>query len=534
MNRLFLKNVPISMTKEQIKSIFFPDLENLEINFPKRIDNDNIRNVFVQLNSKNEAILCLKFINHLEYHNVEASFAEIDLKKSLCTIIKEDVKSCAFCGDINSEFICNGCSTMYFATFYCCKDHQERDWKRHKNECKSLPALKRIDDIFGSIEIENHTNRNFPTENEPSIKKGKYFIKVMDIKVNCKVVITSVINTRLLYIRPLCLESNDLFNVISHYSNSAPALSEKPSVDEYVLVPYNNSYHRAKILDLFESDQNGFNTRVVLTDFGNELKLKWQDMKHLSYKIRGKPSYTQKVILNDVPSEKYYSSIDNYLQKLSFDEEVLEIVNIFGNQINGLKVILKISQTGAIVNEVVKNMLTDDHGKYFYDVIKIPKFSTRSSIKIFVSDSTQLENQKLLSCFPYEKLSDYLLMLDEFKKYCKRISNETYFPLLNEMCIVKYNEQWHRASCSDSNSNTEFIKCTLIDLMINVQVKKTDIRKIPQSFTQHFYTSLCYVEGINEGNVAKIKEIIKKEKIIHACVQYDSETKCPVLNNLYY
>lgn len=145
-----------------------------------------------------------------------------------------------------------------------------------------------------------------------------------------------------------------------------------------------------------------------------------------------------------------------------------------------------------------------------------------------------MEYQKLLSCIPFEKLSDYLLMLDEFKQYCKRIIKESYLPKLNELCVVKFNEQWYRGSCSDINSQNEFIKFVLIDLMINVKIMKDDVRKIPQSFTQHFYTSLCYVEGINEENFKKIKETIDKEKCINACIRYDNETKCPVLSNLYY
>ena len=102
------------------------------------------------------------------------------------------------------------------------------------------------------------------------------------------------------------------------------------------------------------------------------------------------------------------------------------------------------------------------------------------------------------------------------------------------MCIVKCNERWYRASCSDNISQSEFIKFILIDQMINTKIIKKDIRKIPQSFAQHFYTSLCYVEGINDGNVGKIKEIIEKDKFIHANIRYDSETQCPVLNNLFY
>lgn len=352
------------MTKEQIASIFFPDLENVEINFTKRNDNEstrNLRNVYVQLKTKNEAVLCLKFINRLEYQNVEASFFETFTDNDTIYTLKENIKSCSFCGDKNSEFMCNDCNTQYSATYYCCKNHQERDWSRHKNECKSLPLLRRIDDFIGVTSTEN-----IDTENMQPIRKGekKYFIKVVDLKPNCKVVITSVINLQLLYIRQLCPEANDLFNIISHYSNSAPFLLEKPSIDEYVLVPNNNTYHRAKILDVFQTDNNGFNTRVILTDFGNEIMLKWQDMKHLNYKIRGKPSFTQKVILNGILNENYCQNINNYLQKLSLAKEELEII-----QINGFKVTLKHSQTSVIINDVIKSMLKYSRDEmYFYDV----------------------------------------------------------------------------------------------------------------------------------------------------------------------
>jgi hypothetical protein len=102
------------------------------------------------------------------------------------------------------------------------------------------------------------------------------------------------------------------------------------------------------------------------------------------------------------------------------------------------------------------------------------------------------------------------------------------------MCLVKCNERWHRASCCENNFQNEFIKFILIDLMVNTKIFKSDIRKIPQSFAQHLYTSLCYVEGINEENVEKIKEQIERDKFIHANIRYDSDTHCPVLNNLFY
>lgn len=106
------------------------------------------------------------------------------------------------------------------------------------------------------------------------------------------------------------------------------------------------------------------------------------------------------------------------------------------------------------------------------------------------------------------------------------------FYRLNEICLVNYKGEWCRGSYCINDLTQDFSKFILIDKMVDVTIDKKDIRSIPQSFAQHFYTSLCFVEGINHENVQRIKDKVEKEKFIFADVKYDAETQCPILYHL--
>jgi hypothetical protein len=171
--RLYLKNVPSDMTKNQLKDAFFSDLENIDVHFPKPKNNVNLYDTklaFIQFatangKSKNPSLLstfdcsmCItegklarQIINSMDWRSIQANFAtkkSADSKKNGTksgafsdSEIKMEMKKCSFCGILNSAFACNDCCTLYSTTFYCSEDHQLRDWSRHRVECKSLPRL---------------------------------------------------------------------------------------------------------------------------------------------------------------------------------------------------------------------------------------------------------------------------------------------------------------------------------------------------------------------------------------------------------
>lgn len=375
------------MTTEQILKTFFPDLENVEIFMPKIEFKPFKRFVFAQLNSKNEAILCMRFINRIAFKNVEASFA---VTSEAATVVSSssnenskngvinpyDFKKCAFCGTLNSEFLCINCSTLYYATFYCCKDHQERDWLRHKAECKPLPQLKRHADSM--IIDKDHNNDTATTVEMPEVsdeenqhessmvKRAKYYIPIDDsfIQEGMQVKITSVVTNKLVYLRPLCEEYDQLMDSLDKYSSTAAFLKEKPILNEHVLALFDSCWYRAKVQDFFAPDNDGNNTKVQLIDVGSELNVKWQELKYLNFRLRGRKSYTVKVILEDV-IECNKTECINFLNKL---KEPLLVYKIHGNQINEKRVTLRHAKNNAFVNDMINIWAKSADSRYYYDV----------------------------------------------------------------------------------------------------------------------------------------------------------------------
>ena len=54
------------------------------------------------------------------------------------TIIKNRPKGCFFCSSVENLKTCTGCHSAY----YCSAEHQRKDWKSHRNECRDLAALQ--------------------------------------------------------------------------------------------------------------------------------------------------------------------------------------------------------------------------------------------------------------------------------------------------------------------------------------------------------------------------------------------------------
>jgi len=57
----------------------------------------------------------------------------IQVSKTLRKDLKKDIKKCSICS-IPAKKSCSVCKSIY----YCCREHQTQDWKRHKKECGKL------------------------------------------------------------------------------------------------------------------------------------------------------------------------------------------------------------------------------------------------------------------------------------------------------------------------------------------------------------------------------------------------------------
>lgn len=336
--------------------------------------------------------------NHIEAYfatKIEGRGSKTSLKSQRSYSYSEDssTNSCSFCGLPESQFICAGCCTAFNGTFYCSEEHQAQDWPKHKIVCKPLPALKIAKDHFTNgensecamgVKKENTKKKEIVNDSEDSDENeniretAKYFIQYAEMpKVGDKVIITSIVNPRVLYIRQNSEEYKKLVDKIKMYSSKSANITSKPEVNTYVLASTNGSYHRAKIQDVFESDSNGCNVKVFFVDYGTEKKLRWQDLKSLSYRLRGLPTYTFKVILDGVKVNVPNQKIQEYLYSFYFKSDALEIREINVNHSGERKVKLFDIRTGKTLNERINEIeiaclaasnLFDSSDRVFYDV----------------------------------------------------------------------------------------------------------------------------------------------------------------------
>lgn len=67
--------------------------------------------------------------------------------------------ACSVCGIIENLLRCGQCK----AIFYCSKEHQKEDWKKHKLSCKKLATSESVEKKYGHI-IDNKITSAIPKE----------------------------------------------------------------------------------------------------------------------------------------------------------------------------------------------------------------------------------------------------------------------------------------------------------------------------------------------------------------------------------
>lgn len=559
-NRLYLKNVPSETTKNQLKEVFFSDLENIEIHFPKNKTNvpSDKKVAFIQFATENEGKLARKIINTTEWKDVQANFAirpiapESNSLKNGTEIARKSgqlsggVRVCEYCGDSDSNYLCTECSTPSNKTYYCTEDHQIKDWKRHRLECKPLPKLSMItakENDHSKVLIETQVQTTSISENEEEENDseedggknkpvGKFTFNVRSIDCpmdrGTNFFITHVATNRIIFVLPV-KESRayeDLLQDVAKVSHKAAKLTEMPGVQDYVLAPFNNSYHRARVQDTFETDSNGCNVRVFFIDFGNEKNLKWTTLRRLNYKLRGRNTYIFKVILENVIPGNTNEQVIKYLKGIYERKEELELFSM-KKYLNERKAIFLVG--GKPLNECVNELIhqaqpnaSRNSEKSFYNNASIPIISRTSSVKLAIVDSSQLEEKSVLACMPFELLEDYRKLMQNIQDFCNSPFTP-YRPELNEIFLAKHNNEWHRAISKPINEDKKNV--ILIDRMIDVSIDAQNFRKIPSLFGKPLFTTLCFVEGLNSADK---KNLIDASSAIFNVI-FDEATKCVVL-----
>lgn len=395
-----------------------------EINTRER---DNTRVAFIQFQTENEGKMAQKLINLMECENIQANFA---IKSSGSRIANSDLKyesenkhiseieihmqlrKCQFCGELESEFVCNDCTSLHTATFYCSEDHQSRDWSRHKMECKALPKLKRAVDHFPKAAIHNReSNYNIDDDTNDraespydDIENRKMKKKYVTSSIECpkngdKVLITSISeNRKVIYIRPINSSYEPLLERVEQHGKKAPFLTSEPEIGDTVLAPFINvsAYGRARVQDMFQNDSDGHNIKVFFIDFGHEIKCRWSMLKTLGFKMRAEACHIFKTVLDGTRTESYNSQIGDYLLELFDKNEELEIISIFNKGIGYYKVILRELSTNSIVNERINEMMICKSALIQSENLDEPIFyNVRIIIKIAFSNTNYIFKKKL-------------------------------------------------------------------------------------------------------------------------------------------
>lgn len=301
--------------------------------------------------------MAMTIINNAEFKGIVAKFAKgskTKIQNGNHSHLNEEtcIENCAFCGAKDSQLVCGGCSNFITGTFYCSEDHQAKDWIRHKSECKSMPMLRNVQEL--TRVNSNESSKDLIEDEEPSLLRGKFIIKSIEKQLNVgeKVFITKVRSPRVIYVRPVSEDEGYemLLETIKKASIKSSKIVDKPKINGYILAPYRQSFHRAKVLDFFEPDEKDCNTKVFLVDFGDEIKVKWQECKMLGYQMRGMNTFIFKFVLDGIEIAHEHREIMHYLNEIYQNNEALMISGVRSNR----KILKRIN--GEIVNDEINQI----------------------------------------------------------------------------------------------------------------------------------------------------------------------------------
>lgn len=103
----------------------------------------------------------------------------------------------------------------------------------------------------------------------------------------------------------------------------------------------------------------------------------------------------------------------------------------------------------------------------------------------------------------------------------------SHFFRCNELCLVKFEDQWERAAYQKSNTFT--CDMVLVDKLCFVSIPREIIRKLPSYLATDFFSSLCRIKNPSTGNQRKIQA----SEVLSVTVELDNNDKSFVLTNVH-
>lgn len=121
---------------------------------------------------------------------------------------------------------------------------------------------------------------------------------------------------------------------------------------------------------------------------------------------------------------------------------------------------------------------------------------TGVNIKLYVTDTSCLADNGVISCIANDHLNDYIELNRLVENYCANVSDGIYCPREEETCLVKCDSTWYRAVGLEMVGDGE-PTVILIDVGNVVKVPVANIRKMPRQLAGPVVTRFCRLKGLN-------------------------------------
>lgn len=298
----------------------------------------------------------------------------------------------------------------------------------------------------------------------------------------------------------------DLIKTVSKLAKDAEKLNEIPRRGSFVFAQHNGDFWRA----LVKSDIKNMNDMVgvKLIDTGKTVEVPFNQLRQIFDELANSMiKLTYSFRLKDVTdgaqniyAAKYFKTFVGSLLKIQSDKEVvvpkskITLVSPYTKQ--------NINQS---IQECMKTFTVDDLHK------KSAPIGTEQNL-ILVDDSKLFDGDNLITFIDKRDQQELAAQMEQIKSVAKIYEKyPPYTPSVDELCLVKYEEHWHRGVL-DSIIDMNYGIVYLVDLQKSIEIDLNDVRKINEDLVKLPIISFTgMVDGFQSKIDSKNKRILIKK-----------------------
>lgn len=170
-------------------------------------------------------------------------------------------------------------------------------------------------------------NKIAELNDEKDVTEAEYTYSPFELpvkKIKDSAKLTCIVNPKHLFVRPADKESEIEFLLLMteaiKYSSTAKVLEEFVC-GSLILAPFDELYYRAILMKIEDKE----NAIVAFVDYGNVCRVKLNELKTISEKLKQFPRFASKIILKNVSNHLFNAKVSTNLMKLMAKDEKLKI-----------------------------------------------------------------------------------------------------------------------------------------------------------------------------------------------------------------